>query len=222
MINQQVIELITLINSQGGKCYIVGGFVRDQLLGIKNLDIDIEVFNLDLNELALIVSGYNHVVFEQYGVIKIVDLNVDLSIPKLELKNNNKLDYYQIKYKFDPDLSIKEAALRRDITINSIYYDPINNEYIDEYQGIKDLEAKRFKVLNPNFDQDPMRFFRSLVYIVKYDLQLDKEEVESLNNMQINKVNNKARSLLDKMMSYDHYQEKLIDVGLYEKIRNLI
>lgn len=222
MINQEVIDLITQINNNGGKCYIVGGYVRDKILGINSLDIDIEVFNLELEELVIILKDYDIEVFDNFGVIKVNDLDVDLSLPKLELKNNGVIGYYKIKYDINPHLSIKEAALRRDITINSIYYDPITDTYIDEYNGISDLYDKSFKVLNPNFNQDPIRLFRSLVYIVKFDLNVDNKQLETLSSFKIDKVNNKAKALLNKLKSFDNYEEKLKEIGIYEKIRDLL
>lgn len=222
MINQEVIDLITQINNNGGKCYIVGGYVRDKILGINSLDIDIEVFNLELEELVIILKDYDIEVFDNFGVIKVNDLDVDLSLPKLELKNNEVIGYYKIKYDINPHLSIKEAALRRDITINSIYYDPITDTYIDEYNGISDLHDKSFKVLNPNFNQDPIRLFRSLVYIVKFDLNVDNKQLETLSSFKIDKVNNKAKALLNKLKSFDNYEEKLKEIGIYEKIRDLL
>lgn len=222
MINQEVIDLITHINNNGGKCYIVGGYVRDKILAINSLDIDIEVFNLELEELESILNDYDTEVFDNFGVIKIKNLGVDLSLPKLELKNNGAIGYYKIKYDINPHLSIKEAALRRDITINSIYYDPISDTFIDEYHGISDLNAGVFKVLNPNFIQDPIRFFRSLVYIVKYDLKVEDSELQILESFKIDKVNNKAKALLEKLKSFSNYEEKLKEIGIYEKIRDLL
>ena len=127
-----VMTLIDYLSNYGAKSYIVGGWVRDYLLGINNNDIDIEVFNIDYESLLVLskMLDDNAEGFRQYGVVKLPNLGVDLSLPKYEIANDES-NYNKIRYEIDPHLSLKQASMRRDLSINCIYYDPLTNEIVD-------------------------------------------------------------------------------------------
>src|SRR6476469_8832068 len=120
------------------QAYLVGGCVRDWLLGIPNKDYDIEVFGLDYESLARALSRWGKVdlVGRSFGVVKLTLPSrhiYDFSIPRRDSKTAPGHKGFQVT--FDPRLTAKEAAARRDYTINSLMFDPRANELLDFFGG---------------------------------------------------------------------------------------
>ena len=219
-----VMTLIDYLSNYGAKSYIVGGWVRDYLLGINNNDIDIEVFNIDY-ESFLVLSEMlddNAEGFRQYGVVKLPNLGVDLSLPKYEIANDES-NYNKIRYEIDPHLSLKQASMRRDLSINCIYYDPLTNEIVDPQLGVEDVINHRCRIINPNFRDDPVRLIRLIYYTVKYDLTIDQQVLDIIEPMLIDNISEeKLKSYIKKIKSVDGYYQLLIDKGLLKKVEDYL
>lgn len=219
-----VMTLIDYLTNYGAKCYIVGGWVRDYLLGINNNDIDIEVFDIDYDSLLVLskMLDDNAEGFSKYGVIKLPNLSIDLSLPKYEISNNES-NYNKIRYEIDPHLSLKQASIRRDLSINSIYYDPISNEIIDPQLGVEDVINHRCRIINPNFSNDPVRLIRLIYYTVKYDLTIDQQVIDIIKPMSINNISEgKLKYYINKIKSVDGYYQLLINKGLLKKVEDYL
>ena len=142
---------------EGGQLLIVGGGVRDHLLGQKPTDWDVEVFGVDAEwlESTLKRQGYAHKVGKSFGVYKwtVNGETIDVALP--QRANKSELTS-------DPTLSPHEAARRRDLTINAIGYNPIANQFIDPYDGQKHINAKILHPVNKaTFLEDPLRVLRA-------------------------------------------------------------
>ena len=107
-----------------GRILIVGGSVRDGLLGICPKDIDIEVYGVSVKDLKEILLGKFRidVVGQSFGVFILKDLQIDISIPRRESKIGPKLTDFKVEG--DPSMSPLHAAASRDFSINSISLDP--------------------------------------------------------------------------------------------------
>ena len=160
-------KLIRTIQSSGGRPIIVGGSVRDALLGLPAKDIDIEVYGLptEVLEQQLQTIGSVHAVGRAFGVLKVtVEANegnetFDVGLPRKENKEGRGHRGFLVTP--DPNLSFAEASLRRDFTINAMGYDPIENQLLDPHQGQKDLEQRLLKHVSPAFSEDPLRVLRA-------------------------------------------------------------
>lgn len=180
----QAIETIaTLVENKGGKALVVGGAVRDMLIGKKVKDIDIEVFGIKPALLKEILSTRFKLdlVGLSFGVIKLHHLDIDISMPRRETKRG--IGHKGFDIESDPDLSVQEAASRRDFTINAIYYNPIKNEIIDPYNGKMDLEAKILRHVSEKFVEDPLRVLRGMQFIARFDLAVAPETIEICKSM---------------------------------------
>src|SRR5574344_1619282 len=130
-------DIATRVRQAGGRALMVGGSVRDLLLGATDVkDVDLEVFGIQPDALqALIGEKYP---FDacglSFGVLKIQHLDIDVSLPRRESKRGEGHRGFLIDS--DPFLSVKEAASRRDFTVNAMYYDPLAEAFEDPYGGI--------------------------------------------------------------------------------------
>jgi tRNA nucleotidyltransferase (CCA-adding enzyme) len=108
------------ILSNGGKPYLVGGAVRDMVLGINPKDLDVEVFNMPIGKLAGVLAGVGPIntVGQAHGCIKMRfdELEVDFTIPRMD--NKIGVGHPDFEHVFFPDMKLSDAILRRDFTMN--------------------------------------------------------------------------------------------------------
>src|SRR5688572_20146261 len=160
--------------------FLVGGCVRDWLLGIENKDYDVEVFGLEYQALAQALSRWGKVdlVGRSFGVVKLTLPSraiYDFSIPRRDSKTAPGHKGFNVS--FDPDLAPKEAAARRDYTINSLMFDPQRNELLDFFDGKNDLRRKILRPTSRAFPEDPLRVLRGMQFAARFELVADPETV---------------------------------------------
>jgi tRNA nucleotidyltransferase (CCA-adding enzyme) len=161
------------VQDAGGRALVVGGWVRDRLLGQTAKDLDIEVFGVAADTLKTRLQRFGRVdtVGESFTVYKVGD--VDVSLPRRESKSGRGHKGFVVEG--DPGLSYEEAARRRDFTINAISWDPLTDEYVDPFHGRTDLDARRLRVVDPaRFGDDSLRVLRALQFAARFELDVDE------------------------------------------------
>jgi tRNA nucleotidyltransferase (CCA-adding enzyme) len=158
-----------------GRPRLVGGGVRDWLLGLDPKDLDVEVGGASFEALgrALAPFGPTDVVGRSFGVLKVRSAGgaeYDFSLPRRESKTGAGHRGFAVAP--DPDLSDEQAAARRDFTINSISYDPFAGAVIDPLGGQADLAARLLRHSGPGFAEDPLRVLRAFQFAARFDLAL--------------------------------------------------
>ena len=174
MSSDLALDIARAVRESGGRALIVGGWVRDRLLGRESKDIDIEVFGVDAEALKPLLERFGRVdtVGESFTVYKIAGL--DVSLPRRESKTGRGHKGFTVIG--DPSLSIDDAARRRDFTINAISFDPLTDEYLDPFHGRDDLAARRLRVVDAaTFGDDSLRVLRALQFAARFELTLDAE-----------------------------------------------
>lgn len=164
---------------------MVGGCVRDWLLGMTPKDFDIEVYGTTWDELEtrLRVHGPVQMVGRSFGVMKLKlghHLH-DFSLPRRESKQGRGHRGFQVEA--DPDLSEREAAARRDFTINALMSDPLKNEVIDYFNGREDLRQGILRHTSPAFAEDPLRVLRGFQLAARFSCTMAPETVELCRSM---------------------------------------
>jgi len=162
---------------QVGRPRLVGGCVRDWLLGLPMGDFDVEVGGVDFETLHRVLApfGSTDVVGRSFGVIKLnrPSGTIDFSLPRRESKTGAGHRGFAVAP--DPTLSDAEAAARRDFTINAIAWDPFENRLIDPLGGEADLKARRLRHAGPGFADDPLRVLRAFQFAARFNLSLDPD-----------------------------------------------
>lgn len=157
----------------------VGGCVRDHLLGQESLDIDIELYGVrDSASLTDVLKPFGKVneVGKSFGVYKLRygGYTIDLSLPRTENKSGEGHRGFEVQTY--SDLEFAAAAQRRDFTINAIGYNPQTLEFLDPYNGEKDLRSKRLACVDPStFVEDPLRVLRAVQFAARFELVCDPD-----------------------------------------------
>ncbi len=187
-------ELLAALRAAGGRPYLVGGAVRDSLLGLSLKDYDIEVFDLPLGSLEKLLAAAGRVdaVGQAFRVFKLsgiegVEGAVDVALPRRDSKV--AAGHRGIAVEGDPTLSIEEAARRRDFTINAMLFEPAGGQLLDPWGGRADLEARRLRAVDARtFGEDPLRALRAVQLAARYELSVDPATAELCASMPIGEL----------------------------------
>lgn len=171
--------LLAAIRTAGGRPLLVGGWVRDALMGYPSKDLDIEVFGLEVAPLkrALAQHGRVFAVGVSFGVLKVYlpdGSELDVSIPRRESRSGQRGWIVEP----DPSMTLQEAASRRDFTINALLFDPANRELVDFFNGQSDLKAGILRHTGPAFVEDPLRVLRGMQFAARWDFRLAPKTIE--------------------------------------------
>jgi len=177
-IPETVLSLARVIHDAGGRALLVGGCVRDMLMGAQPKDWDLEVYELDPARLREILDQFGpvNVVGEAFTVYKL-GRHLDVSIPRRERKSGRGHKAFVIEG--DPSMSVAEASRRRDFTINAILQDPLTTEILDPFDGRRDIERRRLRAVSADtFSEDSLRVLRAAQFASRFKFDVDAETVE--------------------------------------------
>jgi tRNA nucleotidyltransferase/poly(A) polymerase len=179
------VAVLRQLENDGFSPYIVGGSVRDALLGLPSKDIDIEVYGGQADSIIKSLRKLGHVdeVGKSFGVLKIRidDEDFDVSLPRTDSKIGDGHKGFAVEV--NPDLSLEEATARRDYTINALMYSHKLGFIIDKHSGLKDIEAKQLRHVSDAFDEDPLRVLRGVQMASRFGMDLHPDTVEKAKSL---------------------------------------
>lgn len=167
-------EIAGAVRTIGGRAFIVGGWVRDRLLGLDSKDVDVEVYGVDAPRLKSLLERFGDVntVGESFTVFKLGP--IDISLPRTDSKVGRGHRGFEVRG--DPHLPVEEASRRRDFTVNAILWDPLTDAYVDPFGGRADLERRRLRAVDPRtFGDDSLRVLRAVQLAARFDLRIDSD-----------------------------------------------
>ncbi|MFA9239051.1 MAG: CCA tRNA nucleotidyltransferase [Candidatus Paceibacteria bacterium] len=181
-----------LINLQelGATPILVGGCVRDYFLNIPVKDYDVEIFGIDCFEIiekSLKKYGSVKLVGKSFGVLtlRVDEYDFDFALPRIEKKIGNTHQDFEVI--INTNLSFKEAAIRRDFTINAIGYDFSKKEFLDPFNGINDLRNKTIKHIDDDtFIEDSLRVYRAVGFASRFDFKIEEKTKELCKQIVLN------------------------------------
>ena len=195
-----IVSVLKNIEDNGFEAYVIGGYVRDKILGIDSLDIDIATSALPKDLIKIFKVPMNH--FIEYGNVKINTntYRFDITTFRKELSYNGRkpetIEYVD---------SLEEDIKRRDFTINTIAMNS-SGEVIDIENGIKDLQNKVIKSVGDasfKINEDPLRILRALRFAIILDFKLDKEllkvikkNIKLINTLSLTRVKEEIDKIL--------------------------
>ena len=144
------------------ECYLVGGAVRDQLLGLQVVERDWVVVGATPED--LIALGYRQV-GRDFPVFLHPQTQEEYALARTERKT--QAGYRGFSVHASPDVTLTQDLMRRDLTINAIAEDP-SGQLIDPYGGLADLEARKLRHVSPAFVEDPVRILRVARFAARF------------------------------------------------------
>jgi len=176
------------IAESGGRALIVGGSVRDQLLGRPSRDRDIEVLGCNLDQLEEYLGEFGRPIRmgRSFESLRLPGLDIDFSVAE------------------SPELDFTAAAQRRDLTLNSMAMDPLTGEILDPHGGRQDLEAGVLRATDPaRFGDDPLRALRVARLTAGLGMEPDAELIGLSSDQDLSGV---ARERI-----FDEFRKLLLD-----------
>jgi tRNA nucleotidyltransferase (CCA-adding enzyme) len=174
-IPETVLKLAEAVRSAGGRALLVGGCVRDELMGQQPKDWDVEIYSIEPARLRDLLDAFGtvSVVGEAFTVYKL-GAHLDVSLPRRERKTGRGHRAFFIEG--DPEMTCAEAASRRDFTINAILQDPLTGEIIDPRNGQKDLDHKILRAVSlDTFGEDSLRVLRAAQFAARFEFDIDSQ-----------------------------------------------
>lgn len=184
--NSLIERIVADIDDEDGRAFLVGGGVRDLVIGRDLKDVDVEVHGLTLPVLMTILKKYGEVfeVGKAFGVLRLSTLALsDWSLPRSD--GPGRRPHVAI----DPYMGIVAALRRRDLTMNALAVDMVSHELIDPFGGATDIEHRVLRAVDPEiFIEDPLRLFRVMHFVGRFEMVPDEILEETCRAMDIRGV----------------------------------
>lgn len=225
-----VAPLVSAIRKAGGQPYVVGGFVRDKLLGLDSKDIDIEVHGLSAEALAQALTPLGKVdeVGKSFGVLKITfgGEDLDISLPRTDSKTGEGHTGFDVRV--DPHMGIEKALSRRDFTINAIAMDPDTGEIIDPFGGAAHMRAGKLVAVSDAFSEDPLRVIRGIQFAGRFGMTMDDRTAEmsrsllaEIETLPVERIWGEFEKIGSKGVDFDSLAKTVVQVGLQGRFGQL-
>jgi tRNA nucleotidyltransferase (CCA-adding enzyme) len=172
---EKVVDLAAAVERRGGRAMLVGGCVRDELMGTAPKDWDLEVYGIPPADLRDLLDRFGKVdvVGDAFAVYKL-GTDLDVSIPRRERKSGKGHRGFIVEG--DPSMSFAEACSRRDFTINAILKDPLSGEIIDPFDGRGDIAAELLRMVSEKtFAEDSLRVLRAAQFAARFEFAVEGE-----------------------------------------------
>lgn len=182
-------KIIKSLDEMGYTTLIVGGAVRDAIMQEENKDIDLEVYGIGYEKLGEILNQFDATgkakfVGKSFGVITTSDLegnDFDFALPRRERKIGDGHKGFEVE--FDESITPKEAASRRDFTINSLAFNPITKELHDYFNGVEDINNKILRATGPAFAEDSLRALRGMQFASRFNMTVEPETAKMIKSL---------------------------------------
>jgi tRNA nucleotidyltransferase (CCA-adding enzyme) len=180
-VNAGAIEVCKIIHDNGYKAYLVGGCVRDYILGIEPKDWDITTNALPQDVIKMFEKTYPTGI--QHGTITVAMLgeHYEVTTFRTEGKYLDGRRPESVNFVDNVELDLS----RRDLTINAMAYDPVKDELIDPFNGMDDLHKGIIRAVgdpNDRFQEDGLRIMRAIRFAARFCCSIDKVTVAAIHN----------------------------------------
>ena len=184
---ETAVRIAELVREEGGRAFFVGGYVRDRLLGRENKDIDIEVHGITPEALTRLLGTLGEVTAfgKSFGVFGLRHCGLDIAMPRSERAVGP--GHQDFDCTLDPFIGTRQAALRRDFTVNALMEDILTGEVLDHFGGLRDLEEGVIRHIDDErFAEDPLRVLRGAQFAARFGFAVAPETVAVCRRMDLN------------------------------------
>ena len=190
--SRNALTVVEKLQRQGFEAYIVGGCIRDLLLGKKPKDFDVatnarpeQIQNIFQRQCRLVGRRFRlaHIMFGR-DIIEVATFRANHSDARNE--NQAKQSNEGMLLRDNVYGTIEQDAERRDFTVNALYYNPQDNTLRDYFDGIHDLKAGKLRLIGDpvtRYQEDPVRMLRSIRFMAKLDMFLEKPSEQPIREL---------------------------------------
>ncbi len=181
-ISPNALHTLKILQKNNHKAYIVGGAVRDLLIGHKPKDFDV-VTDAKPQTIRRLFRR-SRIIGRRFKIVHIQYTNEIIECATFRALPNPKNKDEQLLVRDNTFGTENEDAIRRDFTINALFYDPLNDTIIDYTNGLKDIKNKKVKIIGDadiSYLEDPVRMIRALKYSATTNFQIDKITYNRIN-----------------------------------------
>ena len=186
-------EIEAYVRSLGLDAYLVGGAVRDELLGLDSKDADFLVPGVDTEQLRAALAPHGRVedlvvagrlvgvrlLPRDRRIRELTPAGIEFAPPRAERSTGPGRHDFEIVA--DPSLSVEGDMRRRDFTVNAMARRLETGELVDPLGGKADLEARRLMTVSPqSFREDPLRLIRALRFVSQLGLEPDETLLDQM------------------------------------------
>ncbi|TDQ59109.1 poly(A) polymerase [Mesocricetibacter intestinalis] len=192
MISKNALSVVEKLNRHGYEAYIVGGCLRDLLLDKKPKDFDVAT-NARPDQVQAIFQRQCRLVGRRFRLAHIMFGRDIIEVATFRAGHDNSLNENSAKRNDEGMLlrdnvygTLEQDAQRRDFTVNALYYSPKENIVYDYFNGIEDLKAGKLRLIGDpslRYHEDPVRMLRSVRFMAKLDMFLDKPSEEPIRRL---------------------------------------
>lgn len=183
-------DLARAVEQAGGRAFLVGGMVRDRLLGRAAEDLDLEVYGLDAEALEALLRTFGkvHLVGQHFAVLHLTTAEgkAEVSLPRTESKTGPGHRGFAVTA--DPQLSVQAASRRRDFTVNAMLEDPLTGEILDPWNGRADLDRGILRHVSSAFAEDPLRVLRVGRFVARFGWRVFPETATFCRSLDLSEL----------------------------------
>lgn len=170
-----IFEIANIIKNNGGNLYLVGGAIRDKLLGKEVHDEDYCITGISTEEFEKLFPEA-HLRGKFFGVY---DLECkEFAMARKERKSG--IGHREFDIEIGNKITIEEDLKRRDITINSIAEEVLTGKLIDPFKGIEDVKNRKIRATSNSFKEDPLRVYRVARFAATLNFNVDENTIEMM------------------------------------------
>ncbi len=221
-VSKEIRELSELFKQNGKRLYIVGGWVRDHLMGKSPHDIDLATDSLPDETLDFLGDKYSvDLVGKAFGVIILKVGGEDVEIASFRTDGDGR------KPEVTLGVTIEEDVSRRDLTISALFYDIENDNIVDLVGGINDINNKVIRMVGDPLDrisEDQLRVLRVARFASRYDFEIDDNTAKAIQkNSDLSEISKERiveefLKVFDKNPSLKPFLDIITKFGIWNQI----
>ena len=183
LISDSALDTLKMLKKNNYKAFIVGGAVRDILMGYKPKDFDVAT-NATPEQVRSIFKK-SRIIGRRFKLVHVIYGREIIEVSTFRAKPREKIQMSNGVIKDNEYGSIEEDAERRDFTINGLYYDVEDKNIIDFYDGLKDIQDNQLRLIgkpNLRYKEDPIRILRAIRFSAKLKMEIHSETLSEIKN----------------------------------------
>ena len=171
-------EIAETIKQNNGTLYLVGGAIRDEIIGKEIYDKDYCITGIS-KEKFLELFPKAKILGKSFEVFEIAHMQCALARKETKQGKGHK----EFRIETGEKITIEQDLERRDITINAIAKDVLTGEIIDPFNGRNDIKNKTIRKVSDAFKEDPLRVYRVARIAAQTEFEVEKETLKQMENL---------------------------------------